>query len=227
MEKKMANAAKCADCGSSFTGLFCAERAYEGTINDFASLGYDASDLCISCCKLLKGRIIAEKQSESLEIDKKLEIIRKSVLDDIKVVTTQHDHKFDENIKGFVSGYSTIGTGPLTEITSAWTDFFGMESTQYLNKIRTAEASAIDMAKIQALFMGANYISGARINVAEATRGNGMIMVSFSGTALVIGEPSQTVNEFFSLIKQKKEIDAYKNIIVASNESSYKQGGDQ
>ena len=61
----------------------------------------------------------------------------------IVVCTTNVPEKYSSGIKGLVTGYSVIGTGPLSDFTSSITDLFGIESNSYRDKIKLAEQSAI------------------------------------------------------------------------------------
>ena len=80
-----------------------------------------------------------------------------------------------------VSGYAVIGVGAFTGLANVLTDFFGGESEDYLNKIRQAERRAINVAKMQAIEMGANVISGIRLEVKSGS--TGLLLVSCVGTA--------------------------------------------
>lgn len=89
-----------------------------------------------------------------------------------------------EEDRGLVTGYCILGTGPLTSLFSAVTDTFGMKSNAYLEKARAAEKEALSMMKLEALKLGADAVYCVRINLTEATSGNGMLMVSASGAAV-------------------------------------------
>lgn len=86
---------------------------------------------------------------------------------------------------GFVSGYCILGTGPISSLLSSITDFFGMRSNAFSAKAKEAEKSALEMMKREALQRGANAVYGARITLTEATSGQGMLMVSASGSAMI------------------------------------------
>lgn len=78
------------------------------------------------------------------------------------------------------------------------------------------------MAKFQTAQMGANFISGANISIAEATKGNGMIMVSFVGTAVQIGEPITYLEDFKKIVEQQQKLENLPTIVVAETEQIYK-----
>ena len=212
----------CSICGKKFSGFMSAKTVCDSTKRDFAAYGKDVSGICEKCCSSLKDNLLKEVEAQKNELAKQVEETKNALLREVSVSTTPHDHKWDDKIKGIVTCYSVIGTGPLTEITSAWTDFLGIESGSYLKKIRLGEESAISMAKFQAAQMGANFISGANIYIAEATKGNGMIMVSFVGTAVQMGEPLKVMDKFYNLLEDKKKINNLPSIVVAETEQVYK-----
>lgn len=73
------------------------------------------------------------KALESYEqVDKEAE----SFLHGLEVITLPPPADWKYQIKGLVPAQAAIGTGPLTEIFSAWTDFFGQESGRYAAKLR-------------------------------------------------------------------------------------------
>lgn len=55
-----------------------------------------------------------------------------------------------------------------------------MKSNAYLEKARAAEKEALSMMKLEALKLGADAVYCMRINLTEATCGNGMLMASVS-----------------------------------------------
>ena len=77
-----------------------------------------------------------------------------------------------------------MGTGPLSSLLSAVTDTLGRKSGAYLAKAREAEAEALRMLKIQAADLGADAVANVRLNLTEASSGNGMLMVSVYGSAV-------------------------------------------
>lgn len=213
----------CSVCGKKFSGFMSANHVCDSTKRDFAAYGKAVSGVCEKCCSALKDTLLKEVEAQKKELSEHIEKTRNALLQEISISTTSHDHKWDEKIKGIVTGYSVIGTGPLTEITSAWTDFLGTKSGSYLKKIRLGEESAMNMAKLQAAQMGANFISGASISIAEATKGHGMIMVSFVGTAVQMGEPLDIVDEFNKIIEEQNRLNSLPEIRVASREDIYLQ----
>ncbi|MDR1395358.1 MAG: heavy metal-binding domain-containing protein [Deltaproteobacteria bacterium] len=85
---------------------------------------------------------------------------------------------------GLVSGYTTIGTGFLTELVSAFTDFMGDDSKIYNDKMTQAEASCLLKLKTRAHALGANAVIGLSVSFTELTAGHGMLMLGMIGTAV-------------------------------------------
>lgn len=180
----MSNAEKCCVCGNKFNGLFKADKPSDAAVQALNHLGYNVEDYCIQCYVKKVAEVDHNIEQLIIGLRQDLEKATEKELEKIQVLTTipPYDWKFE--VKGIVSGYSVIGTGPLTEIASAFTDLFGQESVAYNEKIRTGEARAINIAKMEALKKGANVLSGVNLNVSEATRGNGMLIISCVGTAI-------------------------------------------
>ncbi len=105
---------------------------------------------------------------------------------------------------GFVSGYCILGTGPLSQLLSTFTDFFGEESNAYLEKAKRAEAIAMRNMKIEAILRGGYRICSCRVSLTEATSGQGMLMSSVSGTAA--RGPDALTEEDAETIRKMKEI---------------------
>lgn len=95
--------------------------------------------------------------------------------------------------RGLVTGYCILGTDPLTSFFSAVTDTFGMKSNAYLEKARAAEKEALSMMKLEALKLGADAVYCMRINLTEATCGNGMLMASISWAAVKPPAPAPEI----------------------------------
>ncbi len=216
MEKEQ----NCRICGKKFSkrgGIrhMCAE-----SIADFSKFNMDAQDVCMSCAmdkvkdlSLVREERLGELKAELAEYQEKL-------LKEIEVFTTPHPETWTSGVKGVVSGYAVIGVGAFTGLSNVLTDFFGGESEEYLKKIRMAERRAINVAKMQALEMGANIISGIRLEVKSGSAG--ILLVSCVGTALEHG----TVNlpEFARMRELSAEyhsLKAQRLPIVAGTSESY------
>lgn len=95
---------------------------------------------------------------------------------------------------GTVSGYSIIGTGPISEFFASVTDFFGIQSGSYAAKLKYAEEQAINMMRLEALKRGADSIYCCDIKVTEATSGKGMLIINVSGSAILSGDDDPHIN---------------------------------
>ena len=104
---------------------------------------------------------------------------------------------------GVVTGYSVIGTGPISEFFASVTDFFGMQSGCFGDKLKYAEECALDMMRLEALKKDSVYCCD--IKVSEATSGNGMLIVSVSGTAILSNIQNKKVTDALSILKKFSE----------------------
>lgn len=105
---------------------------------------------------------------------------------------------------GLVTGYCIMGTGPISAIASSFTDFFGEKSNAYLEKVKLAETDALNMLKVEALKKRADAVYNVRVNLAEATSGHGMIMVSVSGAAVNSGKADNDIEEAWRMVAEGK-----------------------
>lgn len=203
-------AEKCCACGKKIGGLTGYDEA-SSCEKDFMkkmNLWDESKEICTNCARAKIQNATAEYHT-ALEKEKNVlsSVSFALPFDKIQTFTSRHPEGWKVEIKGMVSGHSVVGTGPLTAFASAWTDFFGKESTAYLEKIRIGEKNAIISAKMQAFELGATDICDASLAVTEATSGNGMLMVSFVGTAIhVQGHECE---------EGKAYIDALENVRVA------------
>ena len=161
----MQQALDCRICGRKFSKRGGIRHLCKETIADFARFDIDAEDMCMSCAmdKVKELSLVREERLGDLKAE--LKEYQEKVLQEIQVFTTPHPETWSCGIKGVVSGYAVIGVGAFTGLANVLTDFFGGESEDYLNKIRQAERRAINVAKMQAIEMGANVISGIRLEV--------------------------------------------------------------
>lgn len=193
----------CHKCGKSFSGMFGTTPIGPKSTEKLKQiLSLDCSGMCIQCAGIaLNDERLRRNMDLSTEIRKRIAPQIQRALDKITLQTVPHSEHIGGTILGVVSGYSVIGTGVLSEFFSSFTDFFGLESNAYLEKIRKGEKSSMLIAKKQAFDMGADLISGFNISVTEATSGHGMLMVSCSGTAV------QTKGADLSLMAEMKKLE--------------------
>ncbi len=210
----------CRSCGRKFSkrgGIrhMCAE-----SIADFARFGIDAENMCMSCAMDKVKELTLAREERLGDLKAELKEYQTRLLQEIEVFTTPHPETWTSGVKGVVSGYAVIGVGAFTGISNVLTDFFGGESEEYLKKIRMAERRAINVAKMQALEMGANVISGIRLEVKSGAAG--MLLVSCVGTALEHGVVNMP--EFAKMRELSAEyhrVKAQKLPIVAGTSESY------
>lgn len=179
----------CSGCGKKFSGFNKVDRCtdYAGKlINTHPEVfSFGTETLCENCIRTGIKPIydLALQEFKAARKEKEAAIDGIAAM---PLMTTPVPVAWDAEILGIASGHSVIGTGPISSIASAFTDFFGKESMAYLEKIRTAEKSAMLGARIQAVEMGGTALCGCTLTVSEATSGHGMIMVSFVGTAIKV-----------------------------------------
>jgi uncharacterized protein YbjQ (UPF0145 family) len=100
------------------------------------------------------------------------------------IVSTTHDlqgRSISEYL-GIVVGESIIATSMLRDIKAGLRDIVGGRSGAYEEKMREARDVAIKEMQDQAEQLGANAVVG--VDIDYETVGNGMMMVSASGTAV-------------------------------------------
>lgn len=206
MEVVMADAVNCSVCGKKIGGILGTSLAMSGQREFWGKQGIDASGWCQKC---MDEYVKEENKKMSQEIEEISDMLKhkvKNALEYIELLTTPPPASWDGIFKGIVSGHAVIGTGPLTEIVSAWTDFFGEKSYTYQEKIREGEEGAILDTKFECLKKGANFVVGCNISIQEATNGHGMLMISCAGTAYQTRDVPEIIIETYELIKKKEKI---------------------
>lgn len=89
-----------------------------------------------------------------------------------------------QNYVGLVHGETIIGTNIFRDIFASITDLVGGRSSAYEEILNKARNTALEEMEVKAKQLGANAIVG--IDVDYETIGQGMLMVSISGTAVII-----------------------------------------
>ncbi len=211
----MADAKVCPVCGKKVSGFLSAEPIGPKSIEAMKGIGIDTEGWCLPCAQARLDEERAKSQKAFIPVAERLKELEASIPDMLIAQTTPHFESQQENVVGIVSGHSVIGTGPLSTLASAFTDFFGKESLAYQEKIRDAESKAILMAKMQAVEMGASLISGMSVSVSEAVSGHGMIMVTCVGTAVKAKNPSPLFQEYLDLIKKKRSFGLVQSVKIS------------
>ena len=103
----------------------------------------------------------------------------------ITTTPTIEDHTVRE-YKGIVTGETIIGANVIKDFMASLTDFFGGRSGQYEKVLIEAKDTAMREMMQRAQQMGANAIVGIDIDYETVGQSGSMLMVSTSGTAVVI-----------------------------------------
>ncbi len=88
--------------------------------------------------------------------------------------------------KQIVFGEVISGVNVIKDITASFSNFFGGRSGTYENELIEARQNAIREMEQRAAAMGANAIVGVDIDYEVLGSDNGMLMVTASGTAVVV-----------------------------------------
>lgn len=88
--------------------------------------------------------------------------------------------------KGLVTGETIIGANFLKDFMAGITDFFGGRSSSYEAVLAKAKDVALREMQDRAAAMGANAIVGIDLDYEVLGKENSMLMVTSSGTAVVI-----------------------------------------
>ena len=88
--------------------------------------------------------------------------------------------------KGLVTGETIIGANFLKDFLAGITDFFGGRSSSYEAVLAKAKDVALRERQDRAVAMGANAIVGIDLDYEVLGKENSMLMVTSSGTAVVI-----------------------------------------
>ena len=87
---------------------------------------------------------------------------------------------------GIVTGETIIGANAIKDFMAGLTDFFGGRSTTYEKVLIEAKDSALAELQQRVAQKGANAIVGIDLNYETVGTNGGMLMVTVSGTAVVI-----------------------------------------
>lgn len=90
--------------------------------------------------------------------------------------------------KGVVTGEAILGANIFRDFLAGIRDIVGGRSGAYEKSLREAREIALQEAQEEARALGANAVIGIDIDYENITAGSGtMLMVSVSGTAVVLG----------------------------------------
>ncbi len=89
--------------------------------------------------------------------------------------------------KGLVTGETIIGANFWKDFQASIRDIVGGRSASYERVLRKAKESSLNEMEERAIELGANAIVGIDIDYETIGETNSMLMVSTSGTAVVLG----------------------------------------
>ena len=87
---------------------------------------------------------------------------------------------------GLVSGEAILGANVFRDMFAAVRDIVGGRSAAYERELRKAKQIAVDEMVAEATSLGANAIIGVDLDYETIGQGGSMLMVSASGTAVVL-----------------------------------------
>ncbi|MGH7461673.1 MAG: heavy metal-binding domain-containing protein [Longimicrobiales bacterium] len=104
------------------------------------------------------------------------------------IVTTTHglDGKQVERYLGIVTGEAILGANIFRDLFAGIRDIVGGRSAAYEKELSQAREIAIGEMVDRARVMGANAVVGVDLDYEVLGQANGMLMVSASGTAVVV-----------------------------------------
>lgn len=87
---------------------------------------------------------------------------------------------------GIVTGEVIVGANFLKDIAAGFTDFFGGRASLYEEELIRAKEMALKEMEQRAMDLGANAVVGVDLDYEVLGQNGSMLMVSASGTAVVI-----------------------------------------
>ena len=91
-----------------------------------------------------------------------------------------------KNYLGVVTGETIIGANIIKDFFASVRDIVGGRSAAYEDVLREAKDTALAEMQQRAMQMGANAIVGIDLDYETVGQGNSMLMVTSSGTAVII-----------------------------------------
>jgi uncharacterized protein YbjQ (UPF0145 family) len=88
--------------------------------------------------------------------------------------------------KGIVFGEVISGVNFIKDFTAGLSDLFGGRSKTYESELIDARINALRELEERAYSLGANAVVGVKIDYETLGQSNGMLMVTASGTAVVV-----------------------------------------
>lgn len=104
----------------------------------------------------------------------------------IMTTTPSIEGKKIKDYKGIVTGETIMGANIFRDFVASLTDIVGGRSGVYESKLAEARETALRELEESAKRLGANAVVGVDLDYEVLGASNGMLMVSASGTAVVI-----------------------------------------
>lgn len=140
------------------------------------------TNMCYQCGhkKLKEAKLVAQAQMKSYSL--KLE----KYLPSIPVMSIHNPAGWDYTPIGIVTARANTGTGVVIEVTSAFSDFFGLQSNSTNSKISKCENLCLSLLKKHSLDLKGNAILGVDVDYMEIGKSKGILTVCMTGTAVRI-----------------------------------------
>ena len=103
----------------------------------------------------------------------------------ISTTTQNIEGKRITEYKGIVFGEVISGVNFMKDLAASFSNFFGGRSESYEEELIQARQNAVWEMEARAELLGANAVVGVDIDYEVLGSGNGMLMVTVSGTAVV------------------------------------------
>ncbi len=104
----------------------------------------------------------------------------------ISTTTTSIEGKRIVEYRGIVFGEVISGVNFVRDIAASFSNFFGGRSNSYEQELVQARENALREMEQRAASLGANAVVGVDIDYEVLGADNGMLMVTASGTAVVV-----------------------------------------
>lgn len=191
----------CPSCKTAFkSGLLSSnvklKSLYSELINEYTE--NQNKEHC-TCC----GREVLKIAEAKYEQDvKDLKFVVQTGIKNILIISTILPPGWDYEMMDMVTAQTTTGTGLITELTSSYTDIFGMQSSRMNDKLSAGEDMCFQTLRKKAFQKGANAIVSTDIDYGEVGGGKGILMVCMSGTAVKVRNFEEIAPERNELIEK-------------------------
>lgn len=170
-------AKSCSQCGKSIGGILGLVEAKQEDMQQLKNAGVAVQEpICYACSVQYMGKLKALAEERETTVQENIKNL-------LVCTITPYPHT-EYEILGVASAYIALGTGPINQLLSSISDFFGEESESYNAKMIEAETACLQKLKRKAAEMGANAVIGMNTTYTELTRGHGMLLVCMNGTAI-------------------------------------------